>query len=259
MYFDAHIHLERYSDEEVDQFCRDASLAGMIAVATDLVSSRRTLELKRRYGPTIFAACGFHPEQPAKEVRDLISFIRENHREIDAIGEIGLPYYLRREAALKGEKWEEAPYLDILKQMLELAAELDKPVILHGVREDVSTLCDWLDSYRIKKAHFHWIKADEKTLARMAELGYYISFTPDVLYKERSQKIALYYPLDLIMAETDGPWPFEGPLAGRRTVPRMVGKVVKELARLRGMEEREIAQIVLENARRFIAQGQNGK
>jgi TatD DNase family protein len=252
MYFDAHIHLERYRDEEIAQFCREERLVGLIAVSMDLASSKRTLALKNRYPDKVYAACGFHPEQEPVDLRELIRFIRQHRGEIDAIGEIGLPYYLRKQALEERREWNEEKYETMLKQMLEVATELDKPVILHGVREDVGTICGLLERYEIKRAHFHWIKANTKTLRHMAEKGYYISFTPDILYKERTQQIARIYPLSRIMAETDGPWPFEGPFAGKKTVPGMTESVVQELANLRGMSAEEMGRLLVENALRFI-------
>src|SRR5690606_40734669 len=72
-----------------------------------------------------------------------------------------------------------------------------------------------LEKYSVKKAHFHWFKGDNKTLQHMAENGYFISFTPDLMYEEEIQTIARNYPLEQVMVETDGPW---------RSEERRVGK-----------------------------------
>jgi TatD DNase family protein len=175
MIFDAHIHLEKYPDEEVESMVGDPEISGLIAVSMDPASSRRTLELKRRFPEKVFAACGFHPEQEPADVTELETFIRRHAAETDAVGEVGLPYYRRREAVRRGEKWNEEPDLEILERMIRLAAELDKPVILHGVREDVNVICGRLEAHRIKRAHFHWLKANGRTLERLAARGYFVS------------------------------------------------------------------------------------
>jgi TatD DNase family protein len=182
----------------------------------------------------------------------LEEFIRHRAAEMDAIGEVGLPFYRRREAVRRGENWDEEPYLEILDRMIRLAAELDKPVILHGVREDVNVICDHLEAQRIKRAHFHWLKTDGRTLERLAALGYFVSFTPDILYEEETRRVAEAYPLNLLMAETDGPWPFEGPFAGRHTHPSMIRESVRFLARLRGMDAKELMAVLAGNAQKFI-------
>jgi TatD DNase family protein len=253
MIFDAHIHLEKYTDEEIDDILRDPNLMGVLAVSMDFVSSQRTLQLKEKYPKKIFAACGFHPEQPPQAIENLLEWIGLHNDQIDAIGEIGLPYYRRREAMNKGEPWNEAIYHEILLMMLEVAKQLKKPVVLHGVREDVEQILSYLDLYNLNQAHFHWIKASKKTIKKLAERGYYVSFTPDLFYKSEVREIATMYPLERILVETDGPWPFDGPFAGQRTKPHMVSDVIGELAKLRGMKARDLQEIVNRNVMNFLS------
>jgi TatD DNase family protein len=250
--FDSHIHLEKYTDQEIESFCLDPQLMGLIAVSMDLESSQRTLQWKQRYPDKIIAACGFHPEQSPQNLVPLLTWIRGHASEIDAIGEIGLPYYLRRKTKKQGQSFDDTPYLEMLKTQLTLAKELDKPVILHAVYEDASTLCDLLEEFQITKAHFHWAKADLHTIKRMAQQGYYLSFTPDIWYEEETAWLAAHYPLDLIMAETDGPWPFEGPCTGKPTTPQMIKWVVQKLAELRGISTSEMEQKLISNTLRFL-------
>ncbi|WP_124727892.1 TatD family hydrolase [Staphylospora marina] len=257
MIFDAHIHLDLYPDVDAEAIVRDPDLTGLIAVSMDLASAGRTLELKRRFPDKVRAACGIHPERPPEDVctgdvSALERFIREHAGEIDAIGEVGLPYYTRREVMQSTGGWNEAPYLDMLDRMLELAAELDKPVILHGVREDVRVLLDRLEAHRIRRAHFHWLKTDDRTLERLVSMGFMVSFTPDILYEEETCRVAERVPLELLMAETDGPWEFEGPFAGRKTHPSMIRESVRHLAKRRGIKPAVLLERLAENAKTFI-------
>lgn len=243
-YFDAHIHLERYEDHEIKDFMAHLDLAGVIAVSMDLPSSIRTLKLKQTYPEKIFAACGFHPEQAAQEITPLISFIKKHLDQIDAIGEIGWPYYVQKNSPDVDEM--------ILRNMLEVAAEGKKPVILHAVRQDVQRVIDLLKKYHITHAHFHWIKADFATLEQMADLGYYVSFTPDILYNDETARIAANYPLSYIMVETDGPWRFEGPFSNQPTTPHLVQEVIQKLSKLRQLPVKKLSHQLIENTRRFL-------
>lgn len=242
--FDAHIHLDQYSDTEIERFIRDSQLLHMTAVSMNLSSSIRTLNIKKKYPDKIFAACGFHPEQEAQDIDPLIQFIHEHIDQIDAIGEIGLPYYVKKNPTVVSEK--------ILREMLEIAANWQKPVILHAVREDVAKIFAYLKEYNIKKAHFHWIKTDNSMLEHLANTGYYVSFTPDIWYNDETAQIAAQYPLPLIMAETDGPWQFEGPFSGVQTSPKLVEKVIERLAKIRKMDEVDLANQLLKNSISFF-------
>jgi hypothetical protein len=60
---DSHVHLDRYTDEEVRRMVARAEAAGvrcLLTIGTDLATSRAALALAARY-PTILAAVGIHP------------------------------------------------------------------------------------------------------------------------------------------------------------------------------------------------------
>lgn len=243
-YFDAHIHLERYEDHEIEQFLNHPDLVGVLAVSMDFSSSVRTFKLKQAYPHKIFAACGFHPEQVVENLAPLVRFMKKHLDQLDAIGEIGWPYYVQKHSPDVHEA--------VLRNMLEIAAEGEKPVIIHAVRHDVQRVIDLLKEYPITHVHFHWIKADISILEQMADLGYYVSFTPDIFYHEETAAIAANYPLSYIMVETDGPWRFEGPFSHRPTTPHLVQDVIKKLAELRQLPTEQVAEQLLKNTQRFL-------
>ena len=85
----------------------------------------------------------------------------------------------------------------------------------------------------------------------MMENGYYISFTPDLLYEDEIQKIARNYPLSQIMVETDGPWPFEGPFQGKLTHPKMIHETIATLAQLKRYPIEKVYKTIYENTKQF--------
>ncbi|MGG3887897.1 TatD family hydrolase [Metabacillus fastidiosus] len=227
---DAHIHLQQYDEEDIVNIVSDSSVDALIAVSWDLDSCKRTRELAQQF-PKVKPAYGYHPEQrvPAdKEIAELLSWMDRHQREMIAVGEVGLPYYLRRKEDISLE-----PYIELLEQFIIRAKKWDKPIVLHAVYEDAPVVCSLLEKHSIEKAHFHWFKGDKKTVERMIRNGYYISVTPDVLYEMEIQKLVRQYPLDLLMAETDGPWPFEGPFSGRQTTPQMIHFSIGKIAELK--------------------------
>ncbi|GGG12753.1 TatD family hydrolase [Paenibacillus abyssi] len=240
---DAHIHIDLYPEPERGAMLDEAFTSGLqavIAVSMHLESCKVNRELKQRYGGRVITAYGYHPEQPLPdeaELDSLYNWIRERHGEGErfAIGEVGLPYYSRTEAEAAGRLFDEAPYEALLERFVALAAELDLAVVLHAVYEDADKACALLEKYEVQRAHFHWFKGAPETVERMIARGYRISVTPDVAYEPEIQAIVRRYPLELMMAETDGPWPFEGPYEGKRTHPLMVKDVVAKIAELKGV------------------------
>jgi len=254
---DAHIHLDLYNPTEIDHLMQELPQHGIshvVAVSVDRESCRRVQELHRRYPGQVVPAYGQHPERslpPERELHELFAFIREHREEMAAIGEVGLPYYTRKEAERKGGRFDLQPYLELLEEFVRLARELDKPIVLHAVHEDADLACDLLEKHSVSRAHFHWFKGGDRTVRRIVENGYHVSFTPDIVYEAEIRELAKKVPIGRAMAETDGPWPFEGPFLGQRTHPRMVRRVLEELSSLKKLTFEETDRIVLANTKMF--------
>lgn len=256
-WIDAHIHLDLYDENDQKELLQDAfvrdQLDAVVAVSMHLKSCKHNRHLAKQFPGRIMPAYGFHPEQPipaTAELDKLFEWIEEKHRQGEkfAIGEVGLPYYTRTEAEEKGEQFDETPYLALLERFVKLAAQLDRPIVLHAVYEDADKACELLERHNVKHAHFHWFKGATETIKRMIANGYYISVTPDVAYEQEIQQLVRSYPIELMMTETDGPWPFEGPFEGKPTRPWMVRDVVGAVAELKGTPQEQAKQQLRRNA-----------
>ncbi|MFC3038704.1 TatD family hydrolase [Virgibacillus xinjiangensis] len=249
---DAHIHLDAYKAEEREIILQDMAGSGvekLIAVSSDRLSAQKNLSLSRK-NPDILPAFGFHPEQrlPSEEdLADLFQFIRQNSQEMTAVGEVGLPHYLRREDPILPLE----PCLEVLETFIQLAVQLEKPIVLHAVYEDAPIVCDLLEKHSVRWAHFHWFKGDHRTMERMVANGYFVSVTPDILYKQRTQNLVRRYPLGRLMVETDGPWPFEGPFLKQMTHPKMIHLSVRTIAECIQQPVATVYEQLLANTRNF--------
>ncbi|MDR7237614.1 TatD family hydrolase [Neobacillus drentensis] len=249
---DAHIHLDQYQNKEIELMLKGSnSIEALLSVSFDLESCKRNLQLSRKY-QKVKPAFGFHPEQKLlteDELNRLIEWMLQHRTEMMAVGEVGLPYYLRRDQQVSSLQYGQ--YIEQLETFMEMAKKWDKPIVLHAVYDDAPIVCDLLEKHSVSKAHFHWFKGDEKTVMRMIENGYYISVTPEIVYKEKIQKLVHTYPLEQIMVETDGPWPFEGPFSGNMTHPDMMKKSISMIAKIKNLSETEASERLLENTKTF--------
>ncbi|WP_146550130.1 TatD family hydrolase [Rummeliibacillus suwonensis] len=251
MIIDAHIHFDQYTKEQQQLILNDMlpnKITHLITVSTDLQSCIANLALSQQ-DDRILPAFGFHPEQllPDQAAQTkLFDWIRENNEHMVAIGEVGLPYYSNKEKTVCYE-----PYLELLEKFVVLAAELDKPIVLHAVYEDADQAIELLEKHQLTAAHFHWFKGNPQTVDRMIANGYYISVTPDLLYEEEIQQLVQRYPLEQIMVETDGPWPFEGPFNGQMTHPKMIKATIEKIAEIKQRSVGEVADMLYKNTCRF--------
>ncbi len=248
---DSHLHLDQYNDKAIEKLITTSPfIDGLISVSMNLTSAKRNLLLSNLYN-IVKPAFGFHPEQSLpneQELEELINWMAVHQEQMVAVGEVGLPFYLRQEKAI-----DIHPYIEMLETFIKLAKQWDKPIVLHAVYDDAPIVCDLLEKNSIEKAHFHWFKGDDKTIDRLIRNNYFISVTPDIVYEEEIQKLAMTFPLSQMMVETDGPWPFEGPFQGMTTHPEMMHESISIVSRLKNLNKDEVYHQILQNTKYFYS------
>ena len=246
--FDTHAH---YDADRFDSD-RDALLSAMPGVGVglvldpgcDLPSSRAAAELAERY-PHVYAAVGIHPENCGDFVSEHMDALRQLAREpkVVAIGEIGLDYY-----------WPENPPRDFQQQVfrsqLELALELDLPVIVHD-REAHGDSLAIVKEYPALRGVFHCYSGSVEMARELLALGWYLGFDGPVTYKNarKTVEVAEMVPLDRILIETDSPYMSPVPLRGKRNDSRNVYYIAEKLAQIKGMTTEEMARLTMENGK----------
>lgn len=249
---DAHIHLDQYSRDDILRFAMEETVQYAISVSSNLESCKKTKKLSQEFA-FIKAAYGYHPEQSIpsdKSLSALFTWMHENQESMTAIGEVGLPHYIRRKSpsCIPLE-----PYMEILELFIIFAKKLEKPVILHSIYEEADIAIHLLEKHSFSKAHFHWFKGNPKTIEQMISNGYSISITPDLLYKEKTRQLAKLYPIENIMVETDGPWSLEGPYHHQKTVPMMIHDTVHYLSAIKNITLPDMYNQLLKNTKNFYS------
>ena len=126
---DTHCHLDFESfdldRDRVVQNAREAGISRIVVPSLDLNNCKVVLQLANQF-TDVYAAVGVHPNSSEEWRDEWLDDIRElaGHPKVVAIGEIGLDYY--RDRAPRNTQRR------ALKAQLNLAADLDLPVILHN-------------------------------------------------------------------------------------------------------------------------------
>ncbi len=248
---DSHIHLDadQYADRKgLIKRARAAGVTAAVVPGVSPESNRRVLELSADYPGFVKPALGLHPELPEiteSDIAGTLAMLEARRDSIYAVGEVGLPWY--GEAASRPGAQEKARA--VLARFARAAADLDLALILHCPHRTAPRALALIRSAGVRRAVFHWHKSDEATTREIIEAGYFVSLTPEVVYRERDQALARIVPLGNVLVETDGPWPYGGPFAGQATEPAMLARVVAALAVIKGESERTIAEATAENTR----------
>ena len=268
-----HVNFDDYDADraEVIDRAREAGV-GMIAVGADPQSSLQAVELAEKYDG-VYATIGIHPthlDHSSEEV-DLDPFrkLLQNDKKgkIVAIGECGLDYFHLDESSVPAQKAG-------FEAMIDLANESRKPLMLHvrngGSRQGgkSSTLISgnnagttrsaYRDAYEIIRnrakvlGNLHFFAGSIEEAKIFLDIGYSFSFTGVITFTTDYDEIVRHIPLERTMSETDCPWVSPIPYRGRRNEPLYVVEVVKAIARIKGMEDHEVAERLMGNAMKFF-------
>ncbi|MBI5302062.1 MAG: TatD family hydrolase [Chloroflexi bacterium] len=231
---DAHCHLddEQFANDRDAVLARamDAGVAAIITAGTDVATSRAAVALAEQYA-SVYAVVGIHPQAAHTCDAESLATIRTlaQHPKVVGIGEIGLDFY-----------WQQNPPREIQERafiaQLELAAELDKPVVIHDRDAHAELMATLAKVVKPSQGGIlHCFSGDLAMAQQAIALGYAISFAGNLTFKNatRLQEIARALPLDKIVIETDAP--YLSPLRGQRNESANVARVAAKLAELKNL------------------------
>jgi TatD DNase family protein len=274
-YIDIHSHLNfaAYNEDrgEVIKRMLDAGVS-TITVGTQFDTSKSAIELAQKH-EGIWATVGTHPihtsashhdvqelggDPSAKsftsrgEIPDMSAYKElAMHPKVVAIGEVGLDYYHHDEKL-------HATQVNVFESMIDLANEVNKPLMLHirnatGKTGSISRSA-YLDAYEILKSrskvpgNLHFFAGSIEEAKPFLDLGYTFSFTGVITFARNYDKVIKYIPIDRIMSETDAPYVTPAPFRGKRNEPAYVIEVVKKLAEIKGIPVETMRAQIAQNA-----------
>jgi TatD DNase family protein len=199
--------------------------------------------------PHIFAAVGVHPDTEEGAEPDVDTLVRlAEQPKVVAIGETGLDYY-----RLTGDlEWQRRRF----RVHIEAARRSGKPLIIHtrAAKADTLRILEEEGAGSIGGV-FHCFTEDRETAWRAVEMGFHVSFSGIVTFKNATEikQVATELPLDRLLVETDSPYLAPTPYRGKLNEPAYVRHVAEEIARLRGVPFEAIADATTENFCRLFS------
>ena len=254
---DSHCHLAdpRLRDETaaIIERARAAGVETLIAVGaiSSIATDRETVEIAERYDG-VYAAVGVHPHD-AKDCDDeRLRQLRElaQSQRVAAIGESGLDFHYMHSSR---EAQEGA-----LRRHLELAAEVNKPIVIH-CRDAETRVREIVEDVGMppRGGVIHCFTGDAEAARRFVAMGFHISFSGILTFRSAavSRAAAMVVPADRLMVETDAPYLAPEPYRGKRNEPAFVMRTLEVLAAVRGIEVATLGAIIASNvARLFLDQ-----
>ncbi len=251
---DSHCHIvfRNFEDdlEEVSRRWREAGVAALVHACVEPAEIPAIRALADRF-PEMRYAVGVHPLDTGHWRDDTAAVLRraaEADDRVVAVGELGLDLY--REKNLDEQ-------LAVLRPQLDLAVELDLPVIVHCREAAAPLLAELrprLATGTCPRGVMHCWGGTPEEMEAFLDLGFHISFSGTVTFprSESIQACARRVPSDRYLVETDCPFLAPAPRRGKRNEPANVAAVAQRVAELRGESLEQVARTSTANAVRLF-------
>ena len=249
MLIDSHCHLDRVDLRRHDgdfqslmRACAEAGLTRMLCVSIDLEHYPAMRRLVDAY-PSVDVSVGVHPnedEGAEPSIEDLLRLASDPR--VVAIGETGLDYARGEDKASRQR--------ERFRLHIEAARGCSKPLIVHTRAAATDTL-DLLKQARAEEVGgvFHCFTEDWETARQALELGFHLSFSGIITFKNAAQirEVARRVPLDRLLIETDSPYLAPVPYRGKPNEPPYLQHVAACVAEIRGLDPAHLAQVTHDN------------
>lgn len=239
----------------------------LINVGTKFETSEQAVNLAKMHNEGIYAAIGLHPIYTAAEFQKIKTDFQEGgflvkeqsfnkdaykklaeSKKVVAIGEIGLDYYYKPKTNAKLYQFKEKQK-QVFLQQLELAKELNLPVILH-CRMAHNDVIEILKTQQFSGV-IHCFTGTQEQAQKYMDMGFYLGIN-GIIFKFNINEVIKNAPLDKILVETDCPYltpPQEG---DKRNEPIFIKYIIQKIAELKGISFQEVADKTAENARKLF-------
>lgn len=257
MIFESHAHYDdRQFDVDREKLLESLPLQNVgviVNVGSDIRSSKESITLAHQYD-YIYAAIGVHPDEvdtmKEADMEELSHMAKET--KVVAIGEIGLDYFRKEGNAYKNvqKEW--------FCRQLDLAKEIEKPVIIHS-RDAAEDTIQILRDFRKENPQIenpgviHCYSYSPKLAKEYVAMGFYIGIGGVVTFKNAKKLVetVAQIPLERILVETDSPYLCPEPNRGKRNDSSQIRYVIDRIADIRGIAPEEVEKQTEMNARKM--------
>ncbi|KAF4551669.1 Deoxyribonuclease Tat-D-like protein [Elsinoe fawcettii] len=265
--------------------CRKLMITG-----SDLVESKKAIEIAKEYPGLCYATVGVHPcsahtfdSHPGgpsallAALRDVAKAGKEEGT-VTAFGEIGLDYD-------RLQLCDKETQLKYFKLQLDLAVELQLPLFLHSraAADDFDSILGARIAELPKRGCVHSFTGTKEEMDRIIKTGFDVGINGCSLKTEENLEVMKEVPLDRLQIETDGPWCEIRPshasskhldgapelpkavkkekwdkefMVKGRNEPCTIGKVAHVIATVKGIKVEEVAEVAWKNSIEMFGLGE---
>jgi TatD DNase family protein len=250
---DSHCHLQMGVDAATLLVrARAAGVGRFLVPGTTLDDSARAIALAAEHDD-VWAAVGVHPHEAKafdwkRDGAALEKLARQPR--VAAVGEIGLDFH-----------YEHSPrsmQIEVLEWMLDLAARLALPALLHN-RESGGEMLALLERLapRERPGVFHSFTENASYGKAAIGMGYLVSFSGMITFRaaENVRAAAADLSLEAMLLETDTPYLAPVPHRGKPCEPAFLVETARKLGEVKRVDLETVARATTANFERLFAAG----
>ncbi len=237
----------------------DAGVNQFVEIACEPQEWQPALDLCKQYAGKVYAAAGVHPiyakvynDDFAKELKTVLA-----QSDMRGIGEIGLDY------AWTGEDGSpEKVQQNVFEQMMELAADIKKPIVLHCRKSnDLTDFKAYDDMFAIlKNSNFnggvlHCFSGRKQDAKLALDMGLLIGVNGIISYKRNDdlRQTIKYIGLNNLVLETDCPYLPPQTKRGKRNDPSNIPEIAQYLGGALGIPLEQVDIITTANSKKLFS------
>ena len=244
MFIDTHCHLSSEFYSNIDDVILEDEKAGMsrvIASFCEVDTIDDVCTFINNYN-IVYATIGFHPDQASRYTDDDLLKLRKlclKYKKIVGIGEIGLDYHYGKE--------NRDEQIVLFKKQLDLARELELPVVIHS-RDATKDTIDILKMYSLKGV-IHCFSGSLEIANEYIKMGFLLGIGGVVTFKNTKLSLVVKeIPLESIVLETDSPYLTPTPYRGSVNSSKYIPLIAEKVAEVKNISIAQVAFVTTNNA-----------
>ncbi|MDO4704833.1 TatD family deoxyribonuclease [Comamonadaceae bacterium OH3737_COT-264] len=258
MYVDSHCHLSfaELHDQvpRIRQAMQQAQVDAALCICTTLEEFERVHALALE-NDNFWCTVGVHPDNEGVTEPDLATLVALAQRpRVVGLGETGLDYYdmpgRKGGRTIADMQWQR----DRFRTHIRAARQVRKPLVIHTRDSTADTLRILREegedgAGNLAGGVFHCFVEDVAAARQVLDLGYYVSFSGIVTFKNAHavHESARFVPLDRLLIETDSPYLAPVPHRGKTNEPAYVAHVGQHIAQLRNITPQALGEATSRN------------
>lgn len=248
MLIDTHTHLysEEFDSDRAEMIERavKAGVQRFYIPAIDSSYTKRMFDLEKKY-PNMYLMMGLHPTYVKAETYESeLLHVKENldKREFCAVGEIGIDLYWDQ-TTLKQQQIA-------FKTQIKWAKEKKMPIVIHS-RNSFDEIFETLEDEKDEGLYgiFHCFTGTKEQAEKAINYNMKLGIGGVLTFKNgKIDQFIREVPLEHLVLETDSPYLSPVPFRGKRNESSYITLIVKKLAEIYGLTEKEIIAQTAQNA-----------